>query len=45
MPADEQYRRQVELLVRTLPHIAEVEGALSESIACNPLPGSVAVEG
>ena len=25
MPADEQYRRQVELMVRTLPYVAEEE--------------------
>ena len=45
MPADEQHRRQVELLVRTLPHIAEVQGALAESTVGDSLPGSVAVEG
>ena len=45
MPADEQYRRQVELLIRTVPHVAEVEGALSESIVGDSLPRPVAVEG
>ena len=28
MPVDERYRRQVELLVRTLPHVAQVPAAL-----------------
>ena len=28
MPVDERYRRQVELLVRTLPHVAQVPVAL-----------------
>ena len=35
MPADEQYRRQVELLVRTLPYIAEEE--------CFALKGGTAI--